>query len=79
VRLKHGGVLQASCSASVQPIPYSLDEASQGSVAVRFVSGGLSYCTTFGGTVAKDAQGSAFVARNASAPVPCAVPPASCP
>jgi len=79
VRVKHGGMLQVSCRASVQPIAYSLDEASQGSVAVRFASGGLAYCMTFGGNVSRDVQGSAFVATKAPAPVACAVPPASCP
>src|SRR5439155_1533469 len=48
----------------------TLDEPSQGSIAVIFTSGTLRYCTSFGGTVVRDQPGS-FIARNAPPPASC--------
>src|SRR5256712_9057587 len=48
----------------------TLDEPSQGSIAVLFTSGTLRYCAYFGGTVVRDQPGS-FIARNAPPPPSC--------
>jgi hypothetical protein len=73
-------ILKATCRATQQPIPYSLDEPTQGSVAVSFSSGSATYCTLFGGTVGLDsAAAGRFTARNANPPPTCPVPPAACP
>ena len=77
--VKDGKRLQVVCQAKVKPIDYSLDEPAQGSVAVRFRSGATEYCTTFGGTVAKDRQGTTFKAKGAPAPETCPAPPVACP
>jgi hypothetical protein len=77
--VKDGKRLTVSCQAKAKPIGYSLDEQAQGSVGVRFRSGGTEYCAAFGGTVTKDAQGKAFKAKGAPAPAACPVPDAACP
>lgn len=85
--VKDAKLLKVTCKASSQPIAYSLDEASQGSVAVQFTSGVTSYCALFGGTIARDSgtdppnlggKGQ-FNAKDASAPAQCPVPPSPCP
>ena len=68
--------LRVVCSGQVQPLPYSLDEATQGTVGVRIGSGSTVYCAEFGGTVGQDEPGT-FSARKA--PDACAVPPVGCP
>lgn len=53
--IKPGKLLKAVCKGS--DIAFSLDEASQGALAVAFVtgdSGGQAYCLAFGGAVTKD-------------------------
>jgi len=86
VSIQHGKLLKAVCSAKLEPIAYSLDEPTQGALAVRFVSGTTSYCATFGGQIGTDSgtdppnpggKGK-FKAKNAPA-VPCPPAPAACP
>jgi hypothetical protein len=83
VAMVRGGkvpLLRAACSAGTQPITYSLDEPQQTSVGVSFTSGSATYCALLGGTIVKDsAAQQRFVAKKASTPVACPVPPASCP
>jgi len=80
VTIKRGRVFRATCRSSVQPIPYSLDEAMQGSVGVNLTVGPATYCAVFGGTIVGDsATGGRFQAKNAPAPTSCPTPPASCP
>jgi hypothetical protein len=80
VQLKNGK-LKAKCKATVQPIPYSLDEATQGSIAVSLRSGGTQYCTLFGGVVGKDSGPplQLFTAKKAAPPTGCPTPPVACP
>jgi len=80
VTIKRGRLLRASCRSSVQPIPYSLDEAMQGSVGVNLTIGPATYCAVFGGTITADSGATGqFRASNAPAPTSCPTPPASCP
>ncbi len=80
VMIKDGKLLQATCQAKTQPITYSLNEPTQGSVAVMFGSGDTRYCTVLGGTVQKDSATSRqFSAKDAAAPASCPAPPAACP
>jgi hypothetical protein len=53
-KVKGGSLLKVVCQAKAQPIAYSLDEVSQGTVGVRFNSGTVTYCAAFGGVVKKD-------------------------
>jgi hypothetical protein len=76
---RHGTRIRIACQATTQPIGYSLDEPSQGSIAVRFRSGTTDYCTVFGGTVVRDKPNDRFDARNAPAPAACPPPPVPCP
>ncbi|HEV7734698.1 MAG TPA: hypothetical protein VGR62_21170 [Candidatus Binatia bacterium] len=76
--IKDGKTLSVVCKATAQPIAFSLDEPSQGAVAVRFGSGNHTYCAMFGGTV-KDVQEKKFSARNAPAPPACPAVPIVCP
>ena len=87
VSLKKGKLLKVVCQAKIQPIDYSLDEATQGAVGVRFTSGTTIYCARFGGTVKKDSgldppnsggKGQ-FQAKDALAPLSCPIAPAPCP
>ena len=76
--------VEVSCSAKHTPLGYSLDEAAQGAVSVRFSMGQRSFCATFGGTVQKDTSTAAgkgqFAAKSAAAPAACpAAPPRPCP
>jgi hypothetical protein len=78
--VKDAKQLKVSCQAKVQPISYSLDEPSQGSVAVIFGSGTTRYCAVFGGTIKRDSGSEgAFSALAAPAPASCPTPPAPCP
>lgn len=85
--VRHGKRLKIACLAKVEPIAYSLDEPTQGSIAVRFTSGSITYCASFGGTVSKDSGSDppvvggkgAFVAKDALAPVVCPAAPIACP
>jgi len=76
--LRHGKQLKVSCLARAHPIAYSLDEVSQGAVAVRLASGTASYCMVFGGLVRHDSHVE-FKALRAPTPVSCAPPPVPCP
>jgi hypothetical protein len=78
-RVQDGKLLKVSCQAKVQPIDYSLDEAAQVSVAVRFASGTTAYCATFdGASIKRDSPGQ-FLAAHASARGACPTAPRSCP
>jgi hypothetical protein len=85
--VQNGKLLSVACTAKLEPIAYSLDEASQGAVAVRFSSGGTSWCALFGGRVRRDSgtdppnaggRGQ-FDATDAPAPATCPPPPDACP
>ena len=79
-RIANGRQLKVVCKADTfLPFSYSLDEPSQGSIAVRFRSGDTEYCTVFGGTVTYDLSMSLFNARSAPAPAVCPTPPSPCP
>lgn len=86
VTVRHGKVLSASCTAKTAPIAYSLDEPSQGALAVRFTSGTTTWCAVFGGRVLRDSgtdppnAGGAgtFSAKDAPRPVACPLSP-TCP
>jgi len=86
-KVKNRTLLKVVCQAKVQPIDYSLDEATQGAVGVRFTSGTITYCAKFGGLVKKDsgtdppiAGGKGqFAAKDAPAPLTCPTAPAPCP
>ncbi len=86
-QVKHGKFVKVSCRAKASPIGYSLDEPSQGAVAVRVTSGATTWCAVFGGRVRRDSgtdppvdrgRGQ-FNATGAPAPVACPAPPAACP
>jgi hypothetical protein len=79
VSVKQGKIIKASCKALLQPIPYSLDEIEQGSVAVRFVSGDAAYCAHFEGAAVTTDGSRRFVARFAPAPAACPAPVGACP
>jgi hypothetical protein len=72
-RVKEGKLLKVTCVAKVSPIAFSLDETTQGNMAVRFSSGTTEYCAAFGGTIVKDLQGKKFLAKKAPAASGCAV------
>jgi hypothetical protein len=86
VKVKHGKLLKVICIAKLKPIAYSLDEPTQGTMAVRFTSGSTTYCATFGGDKTVDSgtdppnsHGKGrFKSKNATA-VPCPSAPAPCP
>jgi hypothetical protein len=85
-KVKHGKLLQVVCAAKSQPIGYTLDEPTQGALAVRFTSGATTYCATFGGATSVDSGTNPpnpggkgkFKAKDAVA-VPCAAAPVPCP
>jgi hypothetical protein len=85
-KVKDGKLLKVVCSAKVQPIDYSLDEPTQGVLAVRFTSGTTTYCATFGGDITADSGTNPpnpggkgkFKAKDAPA-APCPTAPAACP
>jgi hypothetical protein len=72
-------MLKAACRATMQPIPYSLDEPSQGSMAVQVTTGTTTYCTRFGGVVTDSGATGKFLAKDAAPPSTCPVPPVACP
>jgi len=76
--VKDGKLLKVKCVATTAAIPFSLDEPSQMSVAVRFASGGTVYCADFGGTVTADLSGKVFSAKKSAAPGTCPTPPTRC-
>jgi len=85
--IQDGKLLKVSCNAKQSPIAYSLDEPSQGAMAVRFTSGVTTYCAVFGGRVKRDSgtdppvdggRGQ-FSAVDAVPPVSCPPPPDACP
>jgi hypothetical protein len=85
--VKNGKAIKVICQAKLQPIPYSLDEPTQGSVGVRLASGSTDFCTVFGGIIKTDSGTDppntggkgVFAAAGAAAPAACPVPPAPCP
>jgi hypothetical protein len=72
-------MVKVACRAKHQPIAYTLDEPSQGSLGVNLTSGSATYCTLFGGVVTDSGATRKFVAKNASVPTTCPTPPAGCP
>ncbi|MGH7342945.1 MAG: hypothetical protein ACREKH_20865, partial [Candidatus Rokuibacteriota bacterium] len=77
-KLRRNRSFSANCRGS--SIGYTLDEPTQGSVAVAVTLGPARYCTVFGGTVTKDSgTDGVFKARTALAPATCPVPPVPCP
>ncbi len=82
-----GSGIKVSCNAKRAPLAYSLDEPSQGALAVRITSGATTWCATFGGRVVRD-SGTAppiaggrgqFSAKDAPAPAACPPAPHACP
>jgi cysteine-rich repeat protein len=76
---KDGKLLRVVCDGKAQPLGYSLDERSQGRVAVRVRTGGTVYCAEFGGTVEEDQRNVRFLAVEAPAPAVCPAAPSGCP
>jgi hypothetical protein len=81
------GSIKVVCLAKRQPIDYSLDELSQGAVAVRLTAGPQTYCAKFGGVVKHDSgidpptiggKGQ-FQAKDALRPLACPTTPSPCP
>lgn len=67
VVLKPDKLIKAVCNAKHGSIPFSLDEASQGALAVAFrIATAAPQCAEFGGDVSLDVPGF-FKARNAPA------------
>jgi hypothetical protein len=73
-----GKILKVLCTGATQPITYTLDEPTQGSMGVRFESGLARYCTAFGPSAKKDEPGR-FVATDASLVNQCPPAPGTCP
>lgn len=86
VTLTDGKALSVTCLARRRPLSYSLDEPSQGAVAVRLTIGDSTWCAVFGGRVQRDSgtdppvpDGSGrFQAKDAPAGE-CPAAPAPCP
>ncbi len=87
VKIQDGKLVSASCNAKLSPIAYSLDEPSQNALAVRFTSGGTTWCALFGGRVRRDSgtdppvgggRGQ-FSASDAPRPIACPASPSGCP
>jgi hypothetical protein len=70
--VKNLTLLKVSCVGKLAPINYSLDEPSQGAIAMRLTSGPASFCAVFGGVV-KDLPG-VFSAKKPPAPPTCPTP-----
>lgn len=65
--IKPGKLWKASCGSSTAPLTWTLDEASQGELAISLQMGdGALQCAAFGGFVVRDEPGF-FLAKNASA------------
>ena len=77
--LKREKLFKAVCTAKQAPIDYSLNEAAQASVAVRFGGGPIAYCADFGGAERGDVAGKRFQGKRSSPPLFCPPAPASCP
>ncbi len=83
--MKRGGLL-LKCRATVQPIPYTLDEPSQGSVNVDVSIGDRRLCAYFGGRITADSGTNPpisggrgkFWAKLAPAPDSCPATPPPC-
>ena len=71
------GELRLSCKAKFAPIPYTLDEPSQGGIGVAVQSGDATICAEFGG-IKKDEPGS-FTGVSAPRVTMCQTPPGPCP
>jgi hypothetical protein len=78
VRVKRGQPTRVVCTGAVQALPYSLDETTQGAVAVRFASGTSDFCMEFAENVQRDLPG-LFLAKRSAVPVSCGPPPPGCP
>jgi hypothetical protein len=79
LQVVHGArVLTRAVGAKVRPIAFSLDEAAQGSVVVRLVTGSRAYCSVFGPAASIDEPGT-FVAASGLPAGDCPVAPAPCP
>ena len=76
--LKQGKLLSVRCKAGERPTPYTLDEARQGSIAVRFVSGRTTYCAEFAVDGVQDDRAGKFVASTDHAPSRCPPAPSQC-
>ena len=70
--IRHGRRIQLRASA----VGITLDEPTQGGLAVSLATGTRRYCMVFGGTVRRDEPGK-FAARKAPAPSICPVPGAT--
>jgi hypothetical protein len=82
-----GSGIKVLCKAKLAPLAYSLDEPSQGAMAVHVTSGGTTWCASFGGRVVRDSgtdppvaggRGQ-FSAKDALAPTSCPPAPSACP
>jgi hypothetical protein len=82
-----GSGIKVICKAKDAPLAYSLDEPSQGAMAVRVTSGRTTWCASFGGRVVRDSgtdppvdggRGQ-FSAKDALAPAACPSAPSACP
>jgi len=78
VRVSANRKLFAKCSGKLGDIPFTLDEATQGELAVALSLGSVEYCMRFGGTIEKDrgtntsSSKGVFKAKRAPAsPIPC--------
>ena len=86
--IKNGQIKVSVKGNGPTPIPYTLDEPTQGSVGVVFSSGATGVCTNFGGTIKKDSgtdppnpggKGQFSAKDVLVAPGACPSPPVSCP
>lgn len=71
------GKIEATCKGA--GLGFTLDEATQGTLALRLRTGTVSYCANFGGTVQRDsgtlgAGKGSFKAKDAPAPASCSAP-----
>jgi hypothetical protein len=82
-----GSGIKVLCRAKLAPLAYSLDEPSQGAMAVRMTSGGTTWCASFGGRIVRDSgtdppvaggRGQ-FSAKDALAPASCPPAATACP
>ncbi len=78
-RVRGGRLLRAQCAGVVSRVPYDLGASPQGSLAVRFKSGGIDYCTLFDSASIQRDTDVSFLARGAPAPASCPEPPLPCP
>lgn len=76
-RVKHQRLLKVVCQSATQPIAYTLDEAAQGKVTVRFRSAGTTYCVEFAGVDAKVDRTGKFLG-SATILTSCPLAPTTC-